>query len=108
MMAAFSVLSVATAIYKPFAPVIIAELAQILCEVFIWRLAQCWSIGYFIGPILGGWAIDQPRALAHHSWLVAAIGTLRAGILQFWVEVKSQIILLLLLKIRHHSLDKLF
>jgi len=28
MMAAFSVLSVATAIYKPFAPVIIAELAQ--------------------------------------------------------------------------------
>jgi len=39
MMAAFSVLSVVTAIYKPFAPVIIAELAQILCEVFIWRLA---------------------------------------------------------------------
>jgi len=63
MMAAFSVLSVATAIYKPFAPVIIAELApDSLRGVYLAISYQCWSIGYFIGPILGGWAIDQPSA----------------------------------------------
>jgi len=66
MMAAFSVLSVATAIYKPFAPVIIAELAP---DSLRGKISyQCWSIGYFIGPILGGWAID--RALAHHPGLL--------------------------------------
>lgn len=77
MMAALSVLSVATAIYKPFAPAIIAELApDSLRGVYLAISYQCWSIGYFIGPILGGWAIDQPRAIAHQSWLVAASGTL--------------------------------
>lgn len=76
MMAALSVFSVASAIYKPFAPAIIAELApNSLRGVYLAISYQCWSIGYFIGPILGGWAIDQPRATRHHSWLVAVIGT---------------------------------
>jgi len=58
MMAAFSVLSVATDLQ--FAPVIIAELApDSLRGVYLAISYQCWSIGYFIGPILGGWAIDQ-------------------------------------------------
>lgn len=77
MIAALSVLSIATAIYKPFAPAIVAELApESLRAVYLAISYQCWSIGYFIGPILGGWAMDQSRAIAHNSWLVASISTI--------------------------------
>lgn len=37
---------------------------------------QCWSIGYFMGPILGGWAMDQSHPIAHHLWPVVSITTL--------------------------------
>lgn len=77
MIAAFSVLSIATAIYKPFAPAIIAELApESLRGVYLAISYQCWSIGYFVGPILGGWAMDQPPAIAHYLWIATAVSTL--------------------------------
>ena len=76
MIAALCVLSVATAVYKPFAPTIVSELApESLRGVYIAISYQCWSIGYFVGPILGGWAMDQPRSVAHNSWLAAAMTT---------------------------------
>jgi MFS family permease len=73
--ASLSVLSVATTIYKPFAPAIVAELApESLRGAYLAISYQCWSIGYFIGPVLGGWAIDRSRASARGLWVVAAIG----------------------------------
>ncbi len=73
--ASLCVLSVAATIYKPFAPAIVAELApESLRGAYLAISYQCWSIGYFVGPILGGWAMDQSRASAHGSWVVAAIG----------------------------------
>jgi MFS family permease len=73
--ASLCVLSVATTIYKPFVPTIVAELApESLRGVYIAISYQCWSIGYFIGPVLGGWAMDQSRGIARGSWVVAAIG----------------------------------
>jgi MFS family permease len=38
--------------------------------------AQCWSLGYLIGPVIGGWAIDQTPAIAQQLWIVAALSTL--------------------------------
>lgn len=77
VIAAFSVLSIASVIYKPFAPAIVAELApEGLRGVYLAISYQCWSVGYFIGPILGGWAMDQPQNIAHHSWLVVSLSTL--------------------------------
>ena len=76
MIAAFSVLSIAGAIYKPFAPAIIAELApESLRGIYLAISYQCWSFGYFLGPILGGWAIDQSPAIAHSLWIATAVST---------------------------------
>jgi MFS family permease len=73
--ASLSVLSVAATIYKPFAPAIVAELApESLRGAYLAISYQCWSIGYFVGPVLGGWAIDQSGAIAHSLWVVATIG----------------------------------
>jgi MFS family permease len=77
MIASLCVLSVATIVYKPFAPAIVAELApESLRGVYLAISYQCWSIGYFIGPILGGWAMEQSLTIAHNSWLVAAASTI--------------------------------
>lgn len=35
-----------------------------------------WTIGYFIGPIMGGWAIDQSPVVSRSFWLVVAASTL--------------------------------
>ncbi len=73
--ASLCILSIAATIYKPFAPVIVAELApESLRGVYLAISYQCWSIGYFIGPVLGGWAMDQSGAIAGGAWVVAAIG----------------------------------
>jgi MFS family permease len=37
---------------------------------------QCWAIGYVIGPIIGGWAIDQTPTVAGNTWLFIALSTL--------------------------------
>jgi len=67
-------------------------------------LVDCYFI--VVRLILGGWAIDQPR-VSRAIPVFAAISTLCGlVILQFWV--KSSHKSSLLLKIRHHSLDKLF
>lgn len=73
--ASLSVLSVAATIYKPFAPAIVAELApESLRGAYLAISYQCWSIGYFVGPVLGGWAMDQSGAFAGGLWVVAATG----------------------------------
>ena len=74
--AAFSVLSIATATYKPFAAVIVSELAPpSLRGVYMGISYQCWSIGFFIGPILGGWAMDRSSDIAHSLWVATAFST---------------------------------
>nr|WP_228035673.1 MFS transporter [Oculatella sp. LEGE 06141] len=77
MVAAFGLLSIATAIYKPFAPAIVAELAPKSSRgIYLAISYQCWSIGYFVGPIVGGWAMDQSHPIADYAWMVASASTL--------------------------------
>ncbi|MDX2230038.1 MAG: MFS transporter [Leptolyngbyaceae cyanobacterium bins.349] len=74
--AALIVMALASITYKPFAAAIVSELAPpSLRGAYIAVSSQCWAIGYFIGPTLGGWAMDQSAAIAHRSWLVAAATT---------------------------------
>ncbi len=90
MIAAFSVLSITTAIYKPFATAAIAELApESLRGVYLALSYQCWSISYFIGPILGGWAMDQSPTVAHNFWIATAISTL-FGLVMLYVLKRYQ------------------
>ncbi len=86
---ALAVLSIAGGIYKPFAPAMVAEFAPASRRgIYLAMSYQCWSIGYFIGPLLGGWAIDQSGATAHNIWLGAAASTIPGviglGILSRW------------------------
>lgn len=90
IIAALCVLSVAAAVYKPFAPTIVSELApESLRGVYLAISYQCWSIGYFIGPILGGWAMDQPHSFAHNSWLGAAISTIVGLVILHFLSQRS-------------------
>lgn len=73
---ALIIMALASIAYKPFAAAIVSELAPAsLRGAYIAVSSQCWTIGYFIGPTLGGWAMDQSATVAHRSWLVAAATT---------------------------------
>ncbi len=71
---ALSVLGLATVAYMPSASSITVEMApESLRGVYLAVNSQCWAIGYFIGPPLGGWALDQSRVIAHSFWLGLAL-----------------------------------
>lgn len=73
----FSVFAIASIIHKPTSSAWISELAPASLRGAYTAIAyQCWTIGYIIGPIVGGWAIDQPGNIARNSWLVIALSTL--------------------------------
>jgi MFS family permease len=73
---AFTIFAIATVIYKPTSATWIAELAPSNLRGAYTAIAyQCWAIGYFIGPILGGWALDQPVAVTHLFWLAVGLST---------------------------------
>lgn len=87
LIASLGVLAIASAIYKPFAPVIVGELAPVsLRGTYLAISYQCWSIGYFIGPIIGGWTMDQAPIIAHNSWLVTAISTISGLIILYFLS----------------------
>jgi MFS family permease len=71
---ALGVLAIATVAYTPSASALVADLApESLRGVYLSINSQCWAIGYFIGPPLGGWALDQSQAVAHNFWLATAV-----------------------------------
>ncbi|MGK7953161.1 MAG: MFS transporter [Xenococcaceae cyanobacterium] len=71
---ALGVMSIAMVAYTPSASAIVADLApESLRGVYLSLNSQCWAIGYFIGPILGGWALDRSATIAHSFWLVFAV-----------------------------------
>ena len=58
--------------HTPIASGLVAELApESLRGVYFSLNSQCWAIGYFIGPPLGGWALDHPQ-LTNYFWLACA------------------------------------
>ncbi|NEQ20226.1 MAG: MFS transporter [Microcoleus sp. SIO2G3] len=70
---ALGILAIATVAYTPSASALVVDLApESLRGVYLSINSQCWAIGYFIGPSLGGWVLDQSQATAHGFWLAAA------------------------------------
>jgi MFS family permease len=68
--AALSLLAMALVTYLPSASALVVDLApDSLRGVYLGVNSQCWALGYLIGPPLGGWALDQPRAIADGFWL---------------------------------------
>lgn len=78
------VMSLGMVTYTPIASGLVADLApESLRGVYLSINSQCWAIGYFIGPSLGGWALDRSQ-LTNYFWLVCATSVLFGlGILQY-------------------------
>ncbi|ASC69266.1 putative transporter protein [Halomicronema hongdechloris C2206] len=71
---ALGVMALAMAAYTPIASSLVAVLApEALRGVYLSINSMCWAIGYFMGPPLGGWALDQSRAIANSFWLALAL-----------------------------------
>jgi MFS family permease len=67
----------ASIIYKPTSSAWISELAPANLRGAYTAIAyQCWTIGYVIGPIIGGWLIDQSHDVAQYTWIAVALSTL--------------------------------
>ena len=71
---ALCLLSLASVAYKPFFVATVSDLAPPnLRATYVAVSSQCWTIGYFIGPLIGGWAMDQSPLVAHRFWLGVAM-----------------------------------
>ncbi len=71
---ALSIMGAAVSAYIPAAAAYIVDVApESMMGVYFSIYSQCWAIGYFIGPSLGGWALDRSRYIADGFWLAAAV-----------------------------------
>lgn len=78
------VMSLAMVTFTPVTAALVADLApESLRGVYFAINSQCWAIGYFIGPPLGGWALDHPQFI-NYFWLTCAFSVLFGiGILRY-------------------------
>ena len=71
---ALGIMSLAMISYTPSASAFIADIApESLRGVYLAINSQCWAIGYFIGPSIGGFALDQSVDFMTSYWLTCAI-----------------------------------
>ncbi|MBD1897937.1 MFS transporter [Coleofasciculus sp. FACHB-129] len=82
---AMGVFAIALVSYTPSASSLITVLApESQRGVYFSINSLCWAIGYFIGPTVGGWALDQPPVVAHGLWLGFAFSVaITIAILQY-------------------------
>ncbi|NJL89261.1 MAG: MFS transporter [Coleofasciculaceae cyanobacterium SM2_1_6] len=76
---AMMVLGVAMVAYNPAASSFVVELAPPESRgIYLSLNSQCWAIGYFIAPILGGWVLEtaaqaeSSRLIIDNFWLINA------------------------------------
>ncbi|NCJ05251.1 MFS transporter [Synechococcales cyanobacterium C] len=71
---AMATMAIAMASYTPVASSLVVALApEDRRGVYLSVNSLCWAFGYFIGPPLGGWALDQARWVADGFWVAAAV-----------------------------------
>lgn len=74
---AIATLAIANVTYNPFAVALVTELApQSSLGIYLSLNAQCWTVGYFIGPLVGGWSLAQNETTAHTLWFAVSLSTL--------------------------------
>lgn len=82
---AMAVLAIATVAYNPAASSLVVELAPEQSRgIYLSLNSQCWAIGYFISPVLGGWVLERstllPRPESHFLmdafWLVNSLSVI--------------------------------
>ncbi len=82
---ALGVLAIAIVTYTPSASSLVTDLAsESQRGVYLSINSLCWAVGYFIGPPLGGWALDQNHWVVTSFWLGLALSVvIPIGILQY-------------------------
>ncbi len=89
--AALAIFALATVSYTPSASSLVVKLApESQRGVYASLNSQCWALGYFIGPPLGGWALDQARWVADAYWLAAAATTLLGALALLYLHRQLQ------------------
>jgi MFS family permease len=78
------VMAIATVSYTPAASSIVTGLAPAnLRGVYLSVNSLCWAAGYFMGPAIGGWAMNHDGTIARNFWIGAAASVgLAIGIMQ--------------------------
>lgn len=89
---AMGVFAIATVSYTPFASSLVTDLApESQRGVYFSINSICWAVGYFVGPPLGGWALDQTRTVANGFWLYLALSVaIVIAILQYLSLILKQ------------------
>ena len=78
------IMSLGMITYTPVASGLVADLApESLRGVYFSMSSQCWAIGYFIGPPLGGWALDNPQFINYFWSILAGSVLIGMAILQY-------------------------
>jgi len=86
---ALSVAAIAIITYTPAAASYVVELAPLpLRGVYISVNSLCWALGYFVGPTLGGFAMDQAAPFPTRYWLALAGSVGLALVLMLWLEAR--------------------
>ncbi|MEB3343048.1 MFS transporter [Okeania sp.] len=81
---ALSLLAIAIISYTPSAAALVADFApKSLRGIYLAINAQCWAIGFSIGPLLGGWVLDKTEIIVRNFWLGIAIS---AGIIIIFLQ----------------------
>jgi MFS family permease len=79
--------AIAMVTYNPSASALVVDLApDSLRGIYFAINSQCWAVGYFIGPTLGGWILDQGDFYAHNLWLFLIISTLIAIVILKYLQ----------------------
>jgi MFS family permease len=77
---AFLLVAIAEVVYAPSAIALVGDLAPAdLRGVYFALESECWAIGFFVGPVLGGWALDHPHDFVTAFWLGLMVSATGAG-----------------------------
>ncbi|WP_414582276.1 MDR family MFS transporter [Scytonema sp. PCC 10023] len=73
---ALGVFGLAIASYTPSASSLVTDLAPVSQRGVYFSISSlCWAAGYFIGPPLGGWVLDQAQIVVDSFWIGLTLST---------------------------------
>ena len=96
---AMAVLAIATVAYNPAASSLVVELAPEQSRgIYLSLNSQCWAIGYFISPVLGGWVLERSALLPSQEshflidtfWLINALSIIFGILVLMYLEKKMK------------------
>ncbi|PSN19805.1 MFS transporter [filamentous cyanobacterium CCP5] len=90
--AGFAVIAAAEILYGPSASALVGDLAPVTRRGIYFALeSECWSIGFLVGPALGGWGLDHPAILGTNLWLALVSSAAIAFMILIWLRMQPEV-----------------